>query len=531
MGGKPRKKPTPIPQGRRPAGKLEPLQAREAIGEGTFKAGSSRGPGGKFVSAIDKGKMPVYTKHERLVGWWLEQRYGKNNVVSQVDIIPHGRSDHLIVDFVVRNPETGTLEYYDAKTTEKASKYPQNLKYRALYENGGTVRSSNDRLPSWLENEQELEAGGKIEKVRKDNHDLVKIKNEIRSVQHRSARNRSVSNRGLESNPTKPKQSLSPDTNTPSTPTLPTNTTPSPDIDTKIKGSRIRLPKGLIVDLIVEFTIGAIISDFEQQIAKLTQEAIKRAWADKVYKIVQPQIEAFIGLERDAREEIKVEKAYIEVDWEVLLREQAEDFADAVVWFFKFSYGKPGFVELFEDVNYISHRLVWYSQDRQKPRRRRDKDDDTLIHEQHRQYILIWDEKIHLIAEMYRKIAHEALVRLDIIHEKIKKVKNTLSTQAQSDIDQHLLRGDLPEIANALYINNFKEATRQSRMLIHGIRGQFSFYKVLSHHKRGVIEEVKVLQEILANSLTVYLERTKSLEQDEKNLLSMFLGQRLENLQ
>lgn len=165
MGGKSGKH-DPRIQGRRSAGKLEPLAAREAIQEGSFVAGSTRNSAGKFVRAADKGKMPVYTKHERLVGWWLEQRYGKNNVDSQVDIIPNGRSDHLVVDYVVRNPETGKLEYYDAKTTEKASKYSQNLKYEALRENGGTIRSSNDRLPSWLENGQELEAGGKIEKIR-----------------------------------------------------------------------------------------------------------------------------------------------------------------------------------------------------------------------------------------------------------------------------------------------------------------------------------------------------------------------------
>lgn len=345
-----------------------------------------------------------------------------------------------------------------------------------------------------------------------------------------ATKNRSVSDRGLESSPTKPKQSLSPEINAPSTPRPPRTTTPAPDIDTKIKGSRIRLPKGLILDLIVEFTIGAIISDLEQQIAKLTQEAIKRAWADKIYKIVQPQIEATIGLERHAREEINVKKSYIEVDWEVLLREQAEDFADAVVWFFKFSYGNPGFVELFEDVNYIGHKPVLYSRARQKPKRRRDRDDDTLIHEQHRQYILIWDEKIHLIAEMYREIALDAVAQLNVIHEEIKKVTNTLSSEGRSAIDRHLVNGGMTEINNALNEYNFKEAKRRSRLLIPSIRGQFHYYNALRHRERGTVKEAKVLQRILGNSSMVYMQHTRSLAEDEKNLLSMFLGQRFENL-
>lgn len=308
----------------------------------------------------------------------------------------------------------------------------------------------------------------------------------------------------------------------------------TPDIDVPIKKSpRIRIPKGLILDIIVDFIIGTIISDYEQQIAELTQNRIKSVWADKVYKLVQPQIESAVALENYARKEIKVEKAYIEVDWEVLLREQAEEFSDAVVWFFKFSHGKPGFVELFEDINYISHRPItrsagWHPKP-VKPRRFRDNVDKTLIHEQHRQYILVWDKKIHLFAKLFRKLVDEALVQLDLIVEKINKVKDTLSKQAQKNIDKQLLRGDIEKIANALYEHNFKEAKRQSRFLIMSVRGQFNSNKVPSHRVRRVVEEIERLQFIMREWGTVN-EYVKSLNEGEKGLLSMFLGQKLENL-
>jgi len=244
-------------------------------------------------------------------------------------------------------------------------------------------------------------------------------------------------------------------------------------------------------------------------------------------------IEAYIELERHAHEAITTDRDYIEVDWEVLLREQAEDFADAVVWFFKFSTGNPGFVELFEDVNYISHRPVTYSQDQQEPKRRRDRNDDTLIHEQYRQYLLVWDKNIHLIAEMYRKLASDAVEQLNAVFEKIKQVSGTLPPQAQSEIDQWLLSkkdGRTQKIADALYIYNFKEAKRHSKSLIQGIEGQFNSRKVLPHRVRRVVKEVEVLQGILTEAFVLYMQRTKALEQDEKDLLSMFLGQRFENL-
>ena len=170
-------------------GKLKPVKAREAIGEGDYVGRVGRGPDGKFISARNSGRMPAYVEHEKLVGWWLRERYGPENVARHIHIKPNNTfGTNLIVDYVVRNPETGEIEYYDAKTTENAIRYSQSRKYEALKKHGGKVRSSAKNLPDWLEHDENLDPGGKIEVVREDHRDIAKIKEEIRGTKEKGTK-------------------------------------------------------------------------------------------------------------------------------------------------------------------------------------------------------------------------------------------------------------------------------------------------------------------------------------------------------
>jgi len=141
--------------------------------------------------------MPPFVRHERNVGWWLRKRYGVENVAKQVHIrlfdAAGGESGKVIVDYIALGPETGQLHFFDAKTTQDASKYRQRMGYESLSTRGGRVVSAQEKLPGWLTTGQPLEPVGKVEHITEEHHDLAKIKREIRGTTARTSASQSTS--------------------------------------------------------------------------------------------------------------------------------------------------------------------------------------------------------------------------------------------------------------------------------------------------------------------------------------------------
>lgn len=443
MGGKKRKKPIAnpapptVPPSGLPVGKLEPLEAREAIGEGSFKGGSVHGPKGKFVSLADRGRMPAYTKHENMVGWWLEQRYGKENVASQVDIIPHTRSDHLVVDYVVRNPETGKLEYYDAKTTEKASKYGQNLKYEALGTHGGTVRSSKHNLPEWLENGQELKPGSKIEKIRKDNRDIAKIKEAIKSTQKGNTR-------GDRGGKTKDRGTGDKGTGDRTGRTKSSGTTSKGAVKQRLGKARSAIKKGALAaksgsvrlaktrlsfrgNLVLDLAKAALFGILEGKLNKVNQEGISRDYASQVY---EPQIDKVVQIALESAPEwakmrsMQHKRRYIPHSYAVYMEQQAKSLSDAIINIAR----SFSFVEVYVRLEAFDNQGDYF-QDWSKLRdpievgKRRKTSDPNIVKYIYTNHLLVWDPLV--FKEVQNLKAYQAKAKMLMVKAREKALVKT----------------------------------------------------------------------------------------------------------
>jgi len=102
-----------------------------------------------------------------------------------------------------------------------------------------------------------------------------------------------------------------------------------------------------------------------------------------------------------------------------------------------------------------------------------------------------------------------------------------LSQHAQNNIIKILINQDIRRLDEVILEFNFKKAIAKSKWLVRGILGQFSRYKVFEHRKEYVIDEVEKLNDIFRNR---GYQSLKGLIDDEKALLSMYLGQEFENL-
>jgi hypothetical protein len=531
MGGKKRKKPVSTPQspkvpaGARRAGKLEPITAREAIGEGTFRGGVDRGPKGKFISKLDRGRMPSFTKHEKLVGWWLEQRFGAENVASQVHIRPHGRSDNLIVDYVVRNPDTGKLEYYDAKTTDKASKHGQNLKYDALAENGGTVRSSKDNLPDWLEPEQELEPGGKVEKIRKDNRDIAKIKEEIRSTekQKKSERksgkknDKGTSDKGRQNRNKGPKSKSSDPTQGSGGQSKSKGGTKQKLKNAKgaikkgakfVKSGAGRLAKFRLSfrgNLILDLAKAVLFSVLEGKLDKVNQEGIARHYTKEVYeKQIDPAVQVALKSASEWSKSKKMQhlRRYVPHSYYVYMERQAEDWRDGVVGFVRgFS-----FVEVYHGLEPISgqgeHFQDWTRAKKQlEIGKRRDTDEPEVFRYIYRQHLLVWDPHVY---QQSRNL----------------KVIRSKSTRLMAKARESALQG--------LLLPNEQLPILASEMKIIALLNDYEFLAAHRELRNSKLKSFKNVdtsfleQTMLAGEKTV--RRAEKMKQQQKTLLIMYLN-------
>jgi hypothetical protein len=170
----------PPDPGAKPVGKTVPIEARldtqEAIGGLPRRRGLKNSVLGK--------------RHEDIVGWWLEKVYGAENVATQVHIRAYDKTgkawthNKVVVDYVVRDPATGKLLYWDGKTTPGALKHGQERVYGLLEQYGGEIRSA-ERMPDWLKVGQDVAPGKVTFAYKSYPQEIGKLKDALRGTGNR----------------------------------------------------------------------------------------------------------------------------------------------------------------------------------------------------------------------------------------------------------------------------------------------------------------------------------------------------------
>lgn len=304
-----------------------------------------------------------------------------------------------------------------------------------------------------------------------------------------------------------------------------------------VKGA-IRFGAGLILDYILDAALTSIIAEFEKEIAEIERVRIKRLWSENVYSKIVPQVEWIrerepyftnSGYINDSGAEFQLGKRqYTKLTWELLYRLQTDEkISAAVVWAAKFIAGNPGFVELLDDVRYISHELTPYFKKSPKPRRYFDPNDEWLRHIEYDEYILVWDATVHTIANIYRDKVDEAQEQLDMIEEAIRVQSAQLPPHAQQNINRHVIGDGVQRVRDALTEHNFQRAKAKAKTLKGSVQGQFTYYKVYQYRIDKIIDEIQKLYTIFSSRPFLITSR---LPEEEKTLLSMYLDQKIENL-
>ena len=304
-----------------------------------------------------------------------------------------------------------------------------------------------------------------------------------------------------------------------------------------VKGA-IRFGAGLILDFILDAALTSIIAEFEKEIAEIEQVRIKRLWSDNVYSKIVPQVEWIrerepyvtkSGYINNSGAEFQLGKRlYTKLTWKLLYRLQTDEKISAVVvWAAKLLAGNPGFVELLDDVRYISHELTPYITKSPKPRRYFDPNDEWLRHIEYDEYILVWDAKVSDIANKYRDKVDEAQEQLDMIEEAIKVQSAQLPAHAQQNISRHVIGDGIQRVRDALTEHNFQRTKAKAETLKWSVQGQFTYYQVYQYRIDKIIDEIQKLKTIISSRPNSIMSR---LPEEEKALLSMYLDQKIENL-
>lgn len=383
FGGEPL--PPELPRaGTQPLGKRVPLEARARLPEavGGEAVGQARGAGGRFLPKGTGIGAPGIS-HQEVVAHWLEQKYGVENVAHQVQIRPYTKSGRLgsavRVDHVVRDPVTGQFSYFDSKTTGKASRHGQNLRYEQLGEFGGQVRSTKN-LPQWLRQGENVPPGA-VTKVHDTVEDIRRIKDGIRGTPARAAAPevRGTINRGTSGarstgqtpSPTAHLEELSP---------LPHRGGPGagskaargaghvPSLRPTLRSTAVKLGrelvKGLVWDL-VALAVDLVLGYFEAQLAEENRRQMEARFRTKILPKVEPLLTAI--WEQAALDPTlfpQRRRVYLAFPWRLVTHEEAQDAADAAVWALRFAVGRPGFVEVFHDVEVDTPLRAAYPLDR-----------------------------------------------------------------------------------------------------------------------------------------------------------------------
>jgi len=346
----------PFP-GARAVGKTRPVEVRTSLPEAI--EGKRAGQGrikGKFAKKGTGVGAPGIL-HQHVVGYWLRTRFGPENVAAQVRIRPRTatgslRSQALIVDYVVRDPVSGALSYWDAKTTTQASRYSQDLGYADLQRFGGEVRSSKN-LPGWLSQGADV-APGTVTKVHESVHEIGRIKAGIRGTAARgtdtldtdTSRATSPASRGTSSPDV---STSSPDVPT-SSPGVPTSTQADlSDVEVRTKAGRFaekvgklkKLRLGFGADLLIQIATQLMLGILEAKLSKVNTEGIARDYKDKIYKPLLKKIvdetvaQVRAGIFAPAADSVSFglsrQWIYVNYQYDVVMERQATDTSDAII--------------------------------------------------------------------------------------------------------------------------------------------------------------------------------------------------------
>jgi hypothetical protein len=328
-------------------------------------------------------------------------------VARQVRVRPYTTSgslaDAIIVDYVVRNPVTGELSYWDAKTSRRASKYGQSTKYELLQRYGGQVRSARS-LPEWLRTAQDI-GPGRVTKIHEVVDEIRHIKEGIRGTVDRGT---PASSRGTGAPESRTQSVRSVEPAAPETPPVraagpapgSAGTLPA-DINVRVKLSNtagFRFVRGLLLNVLVMIALNLFVAYFERRVNKETEARIKSGWKDKVAPKIEYAVNTQIQMSAEGLQP-KKSSVYIGVRWTLIMRELDDDLSDAIVWAVKFGSGNPGFGEIYEGLEVQKEdellRLETRRRMRAEPfKRERDRIRGDLLRYPVLQWILVHDPDV-----------------------------------------------------------------------------------------------------------------------------------------
>lgn len=114
----------------------------------------------------------------------------------------------------------------------------------------------------------------------------------------------------------------------------------------------------------------------------------------------------------------------------------------------------------------IPNRIRIYgegSRQKEVPKLKADKADRKLLHESHRDFILVWDKEVHHIAQMYRELARKSMNQLNRIHDEvIASLKHFTSRKEEKNAITWITKEER-RIEAALQVYNFNEAKIQAK--------------------------------------------------------------------
>jgi hypothetical protein len=126
---------------------------------------------------------------------------------------------------------------------------------------------------------------------------------------------------------------------------------------------------GMLADELVTLVVDIVLAEFEARLTAENQAQMSRSWKLNVWPKAEPFLEALFEASR-ADPTLLPQKSpvYVSFPWYMVTWEQAEDFADAAVWGLRFIVGRPGFVEVFYQVEpdtrpytYGRNGVMWLS--------------------------------------------------------------------------------------------------------------------------------------------------------------------------
>jgi hypothetical protein len=148
----------------------------------------------------------------------------------------------------------------------------------------------------------------------------------------------------------------------------PTSMSIKPKLGSAVARSTFRLGKGFLVDQLMEYVIGKIVSHFENQVRDEVKRSISFAWdqsvGPRIQSVVNSAIEWSLKAPKDRGKIVPYilgtpRQAYVKVEWSIMLKEFRNDpVGDTGVWIVKWFAGDPGFVEGFHSV-IIKDARVW----------------------------------------------------------------------------------------------------------------------------------------------------------------------------